>query len=133
MKQKLLSIKTLLVAAMLGVGVNSAWADEWSVDFKTLGNTFNQDKGAVALSAESVKMISGTDMRTISYNSGTAFNNNFVVGSNTSWLLRNSNRGLYMSQNGTRQIGCLNCTKNQIITLVVINGTPTAVTNVTLK
>ena len=35
MKQKLLTIKSLLVAVLLGVGVNSAWADDWSTVWTT--------------------------------------------------------------------------------------------------
>jgi len=134
MKQKQL-LRTLLAAVCLLCGGMSAWAEGWSLDFESLGNTFNQDKGGVQLSA-TVATIGGTNMSTITYGSSepySEFNNNFVVQTGTSWLLRNSSRGLYMQVNGTRSIGCLNCTKDQTITIVTGGQAVSAATNVTLK
>ena len=105
------------------------------MDFYAFCANHTGDKEA-SLSTESVKTISGTAMHTLS-NDDFSFNANFVVGSNTSkFLLRGSDKGqkLYMMANGTRQIGCLNCTKDQTITIVTADSkTVTAVTNVTLK
>ena len=105
------------------------------MDFYAFCANHTGDKEAL-LSTESVKTISGTAMHTLS-NDDFSFNANFVVGSNTSkFLLRGSDKGqkLYMMANGTRQIGCLNCTKDQTITIVTADSkTVTAVTNVTLK
>ena len=119
--------------AFMVLGMGSVWADEWSIDFETISKGL-PDKTDATLSATSVATISSTAMHTLSYNNGTttiAFNSNFVVGSNTTWLLRSAGK-LYMTINGTRQIGVLNCKANQIITIVTAdNKTPTAVTNVT--
>jgi len=125
--KKFTTLKTLLVG-LLALGATSAWADEWSIDFSAIGQNYD-DKTGVTISTK-VATIGGTDMGTCKVGNED-LNSNFVLQVGTSWLMRKSS-GLYQGNSGGRAMGMLNCTKNQIITIVG-TGDPNPSTNATLK
>lgn len=101
---------------------------EWSIDFAELGANYD-DKTGVTISA-SVATIGGTTMGTCTVGSD-ALNENFVLQTGTTWLMRKAS-GLYQGNGGGRAMGMLACTKGQIITIVG-TGDPNPSTNATLK
>lgn len=107
----------------------SVMADEWSIDFAKIGeDNALSDKAGLQISAEVTK-INGVSMGTCTL--GEALNSNFLMQTGTSWIYRTGTKGLYSSNGGGRSFGCANCTKGQLITLV-ISAAPTP-SNATLK
>ena len=106
MKQKLLTIKSLLVAALLGVGVNGAWAADEVYNFRNFISGLNNNATLVKGSSVTVgenTMYLVADFTKANYSilrdghEGKAFNTNgrFAVGSET-WQLRRRTDAGYM-------------------------------------
>ncbi len=124
MKKKIFTLLTLLATVCSG-----AWATgEWSIDFTAIGGNY-PDKTGVTISS-SVATIGGTTMGTCTVKEE-ALNENFVLQTGTTWMIRQAN-GLYQGNGGGRAMGMLGCTAGQIITIVG-TGNPNPSTNATLK
>lgn len=120
--------KYLLFVLSMVVTIGAKATGEWSIDFAALGANYD-DKTGVTISA-SVATIGGTTMGTCTVGSD-ALNENFVLQTGTTWLMRKAS-GLYQGNGGGRAMGMLACTKGQIITIVG-TGDPNPSTNATLK
>lgn len=120
--------KFLLFVLSMVVTMGAKATGEWSIDFAELGANYD-DKTGVTISA-SVATIGGTTMGTCTVGSD-ALNENFVLQTGTTWLMRKAS-GLYQGNGGGRAMGMLACTKGQIITIVG-TGDPNPSTNATLK
>lgn len=120
--------KFLLFVLSMVVTIGAKATGEWSIDFAALGANYD-DKTGVTIS-ETVATIGGTTMGTCTVGSD-ALNENFVLQTGTTWLMRKAS-GLYQGNGGGRAMGMLACTKGQIITIVG-TGDPNPSTNATLK
>lgn len=123
--------KSLLVAFLLLGGANSAWADEWSVDFGAIISAEGlKDKDGITVSTESTVTIGGTTMGTVTLGS-TAVNTNFVMQTGHTWIARTGGY-IQNSNSGNKSFAIRNCLAGQIIVLRYGNATITSATNATL-
>jgi|GEM_PF-6664800 len=131
MRKFTFSFKMLLVAFLLLGGANSAWADEWSVDFGAIISAEGlKDKTEVSASTESTVTIGGTTMGTVTLGS-TAVNSNFVMQTGEKWLARTGGY-IHNQSSGNKSFAIRNCLAGQIIILRVGNATVNSATNATL-
>jgi len=123
MPQKwLMCLLTLLLC--LG-STGKVWAEDWSIDFATIGNNNSlTDKYGATISAAV-----SDGMGTVTL--GEALNSNFGIQTGTSWIYRTGTKGLYLADGGNRNFGVFNAKKGQYIT-INIDKVPTP-TNATLK
>lgn len=121
--------KKLIMLLLMVVGANAAWADDWSINFATIGtNNKLADKAGAAISETKVT-INKVTMGTVTL--GEQLNENFVMQTETTWLYRTAQKALYSQNGGGRSFGVNNAKKGQLITLV-ISAAPTPY-NATLK
>lgn len=105
------------------VAVRPLLTESWSIDFASQATA---DKGTVTISEKAFEA-NGTSFGTITAD-GLTSNDNFGVKTETSWLLRHNNRGLYSSNGSATPVGIANLTKGQYVVITVSGMTSCSVT-----
>ena len=104
--------------ATLTSAVRPTLVEVWSIDF---AGQATEDKGGVTVGAEAFTA-NGVSFGNIT-SAGLTSNDNFGVKTGTSWLLRNSSRGLYSSNGSGTPVGVQGLKTGQYIKMVVAGMT----------
>ena len=135
MKQKLLTIKSLLVAVLLGVGVNGAWATPTVIkswDFVAISDGLESETTAWATySAASTVRVSGTDCDVLNGDL-----DGLAMQGSGGWKLHMNNskgvysyKGLRQANGGGRLLVVMNLKAGDVVTMTSEGGLPTSATN----
>lgn len=124
--KKLFTKCCLLAIAMVMGGVISAYAENWSIDYKSIYSTsIKADKTGVTLTDDgTISGYSAASANEIDLSDG-----KFYIANGKSWLMRPG--GLYSFNGSGTNVALKGCTKNQTITLVYTGATINSVSNTT--